>query len=63
MLLIEVSVPSDFCLNNTKIKKMTKYQGFKNEVKRSWKLKNAKIFQGNAKEEPHKDPTNHPWEH
>ena len=42
-LLIEVSVPSNFSLNNTEIKKMTKYQHLRNEVKRSWKLKSAKI--------------------
>ena len=37
-LLMEGSVSSDFGLN-TQIKKMTKYPDFKNEVKRSWKLK------------------------
>ena len=42
-MLNEVSVPSDFCLNNTKIKKMTKYQDLKNKVKRSWRLKSAKV--------------------
>ena len=36
--LIEVAVPSDFDVNNTEIKKMTKYQDLKNEVKISWKL-------------------------
>ena len=30
-LLIEVSVPRDFGLNNTEIKKMTKYQDMKND--------------------------------
>ena len=34
-LLIEVSVPSDFGVNNAEIKKMTKYQDLKIEVKRS----------------------------
>ena len=42
-MLVEVSVPSDFGLNNAKIKKMSTYQGRKNEVKKSWNLKNAKI--------------------
>ena len=42
-LLIEVSVPNDFGLNDTEIRKMTKYQDLKNEVKRTWKLKKAKI--------------------
>ena len=41
-LLIEVSGPSNVGLNNEVIK-MTKYQDLKNEVKRSWKLKSAKI--------------------
>ena len=41
--MIELSVPSDFGRNNAEIKKMTKYQDLKNEVKRSWKLKSAKI--------------------
>ena len=40
-LLIEVSVPNDFGLNDTEIRKMTKYQDLKNEVKRTWKLKKA----------------------
>jgi len=40
-LLIEVSVLSDFGLNNTEIKKMTKYQDLNNEMKRSWKMKSA----------------------
>ena len=35
---------SDFGLKNAEIKKMTKYQDLKNEVKRSWKLKNAKVI-------------------
>ena len=43
-LLIEVSVPSDFGLNNAEINKVTKYQDLKNEVKRSWKLKSTKII-------------------
>ena len=43
-LLIEVSEPCDFGLNNAEIKKMTKNQDLKNEVKISWKLKNAKII-------------------
>ena len=34
---------SDFRWNNAEIKNMTKYQDLKNEVKRSWKLKNAKV--------------------
>ena len=42
-LLIEVSVCSDFGLNNTEIKKLTKYQDLKNEVKISWNLKSAEI--------------------
>ena len=33
----------DFGLNDAEIKKMIKYQDLKNEVKRSWKLKNAKV--------------------
>ena len=42
-MLIEVLVPSDFCINNAEIEKMTKYQDLKNEMKRSWKLKSIKI--------------------
>ena len=42
-LLIEISVPSDFCFNNAEIKKMTKYQELKNEITRSWKLMSVKI--------------------
>ena len=42
-LLIEVSVPNDFGLNATVIRKLTKYQDLKNEVKRTWKLKKAEI--------------------
>ena len=63
-ILLEVSVPSDFGLNNAEIKKMSIYQDLKNELKRSWKLKSAKIVpvingaMGIDKEEPHKDPTN-----
>ena len=34
---------TDFGLNDAEIKKMTKYQGINYEVKRSWKLKNAKV--------------------
>ena len=34
---------SDFGLNDAEIKKMTKQQDLKNEVRRSWKLKNAKV--------------------
>ena len=34
---------SDLGLNNAEIKKMTKYQDLKNEVKRFWKLNNAKV--------------------
>ena len=41
--LVEVSVNSEFGLNNAEIKKMTKYEDLKNEVKRSWKLKSTKI--------------------
>ena len=33
----------DLGLSNAEIKKMTKYQDLKDEVKRSWKLKNAKV--------------------
>ena len=40
---IEVSVSSDFGLNDAEIKKVTKSQDLKNEMKRSWKLKNAEI--------------------
>ena len=43
-LLIEISVLSDFGLNNAEIKKMTKYQDLKNEIKRSWKLKSVEIL-------------------
>ena len=43
-LLIKVSVPNDFGLSATKIRKMTKYQDLKNEVKRTWKLKKAEII-------------------
>ena len=32
-----------FGLNHAEIKKMTKHQDLKNEVRRSWKLKNAKV--------------------
>ena len=39
---IEVSVPRDFSLK-AEIKKMTKYQDLKNEVKRSWNPKSARI--------------------
>ena len=42
-LLIEVSVPNDFGLNTSEIRKMTKYEDLKNEVKRTWKLKKAEI--------------------
>ena len=42
-MLTEVSLPNDCGLNNAEIKKMTKYQDLKNEVKRSWKLKRSKI--------------------
>ena len=42
-LLIEVSVPNDFRLNATEIRKITKYQDLKNEVKRMWKLMQAEI--------------------
>ena len=42
-LLIEVSVLNDFGLNATEIRKMTKRQDLKNEVKRIWKLKKAEI--------------------
>jgi len=43
-LLIEVSFPNDFGLNPPEIKKMTKYQDLKYEVKRTWKLKKAEII-------------------
>ena len=69
-LLNEVSIPSDFGLNKIEIKKMTNYQDLKNEVKRSWKRKRTGIVlvsdnwnNGTEKEEPHKDQTNHRWEH
>ena len=42
-MLIEVSVPSDFGLNNAEIKKITKYLDLKNEMKRSWKLKRSEF--------------------
>ena len=42
-LLIEISIPSDFCLNNAEIKKMTKYQDLQKQIKRSWKMKSLKI--------------------
>ena len=42
-LLIKVSVPNDFGLNATEIRKMTKYQDLKNEVNRPSKLKKAEI--------------------
>ena len=42
-LLIEISEHSYFVLNNAEMKKITKYQVLKNEVKRSWKLKSAEI--------------------
>ena len=42
-LLIEVLVPSDFGLNDTEIKTITKYQDLKNEVKRPWNQKSAKF--------------------
>ena len=41
--MIEVSFPNDFGLNATEIRKMTKYQDRKNEVKRLWKLKKTEI--------------------
>ena len=43
VLLIEVSGPTDFGRNNAEIKKMTKYQDLKNEVKRTWKLNRSEI--------------------
>ena len=43
-LLIKVSVPNDFGLNATEIRKMTKHQDLKNEVKGMWKLKRAEII-------------------
>ena len=42
-LMISSSMNIDFGLSNAEIKKMTKYQDLKNEVKRAWKLKNAKV--------------------
>ena len=44
-LFIEVSVSSDFGLKNAEIKKMTRYQDVRNEVKRSWKMKMPKLCQ------------------
>ena len=43
-LLIGVSVPSYFGVDNAEIKKMTKYQDLNNEVKRFWKLKSTKLY-------------------
>ena len=43
-MLIEVSVPNDFGLSATKIRKMRKYQDLKNEVKRTWKLNKSEII-------------------
>jgi len=43
-LLIKFSVPNDFRQQDTEIRKMTKYQDLKNEVKWSWKLKKAEII-------------------
>jgi len=43
-LLIKFSVPNDFRQRDTEIRKMTKYQDLKNEVKWSWKLKKAEII-------------------
>ena len=43
-LLIEVSVPNDFGLNATEIRKMTKCQDLENEVKRTSKLKKSEII-------------------
>ena len=34
---------SNFGRNDAEIKEMTKHQDLKNEVRRSWKLKNAKV--------------------
>ena len=42
-LLIEVLIAVIFGLNDAEIKKMTKHQDLKNEVRRSWKIKNAKV--------------------
>ena len=42
-LLIEVLIAVMFGLNDAENKKMTKHQDLKNEVRRSWKLKNAKV--------------------
>ena len=42
-LLIKVSVPKDFGLTATKIRKTTKCQDLKNEDKRTRKLKKAEI--------------------
>ena len=41
---IEVSVPNDFGRHATEIRKMTKYQVLKNEVKRTSKMKKAEII-------------------
>ena len=42
-MLIEVLISVIFGLNDAEIKKMTKFQDLKNEVKKSWKLKNNKV--------------------
>ena len=42
-MLSEVLIAEIFELNNAEIKKMTKYQDLKNEVKKSCKLNNAKV--------------------
>jgi len=39
-----LSVPNDFGQNSAEIRKMTKYQDLKNEVKRIWKLKKGEII-------------------
>ena len=67
-LLIEISVPSNFGLNNAEIKKITKYQDLNNEIKSSWKLKGVEIVppviynwsNRKNKDEPHWDFENHP---
>ena len=43
-MLIEISVLNDLGLNATEIRKMTKYQDMKNEIKWIWKLNKAEII-------------------
>ena len=68
-LLTEVSVPNDFRLNATEIRKTTKYQDLKNEVKRMWKLKKSEVgpviagAAGILKKNPYCAVKNHSWEY